>query len=713
MKKIILLLISSVLMFASVGKITAIKGEVYIDRLSKEVPARVGSVLELKDKIVTKEKSKALLLFNDQTSITVGKNSTLEVQKYVFSPTVASNNEAQFKFGQGVFRTLTGKIGKLNKKKFQIKTATASIGIRGTVFDVKVEENGLTLVGVVEGKIAMKVDTGELKKELAEQELVVGKGEKIVYDDTAPAGERFKVVSGSLDVTKELDQDSEELGNAAEENKGETEKEKEKKEKADEDKEKKENGEDDKGDKKEQEKKSDNGQDKQSAEKEGDKNDAAVGDENKDGQEGTDNGQDQGETTTGTVKQAETDDQTQGQNDRLTQDNTGNTPTTDGAGDNIGIDNTDFGDGGNLPAGTDTGVVDTDNIPTETPTVNTDDIINRVTEAQNSAEDAKESADDVTENINEAPILTDVPSQISLSEDASVSFSYFATDDQDAQDSLTFDYGGASKGEISADIIDGEIEVFYTPNANANGTDSFTITVTDSKGVSTTKEVEVNIQAVNDAPELTITTDVSNLKVKQSESVNVPFLTSDVDNDSVEVTPSALYGTIEEVDGELVYQAGTEFIGEDVITVSYNDGTETLTKVFYINVKEYVSVSSPSDSIPDLTDELENITKEIMSDTTDTYMEYGYILEDLDGVETRTATYITGDLTPSETIAGYITNQNTASYEGGDIIDCYRYHRKYNIFRRYRKSRYRFWCTELYRADKCEPGQLAGSHKQR
>ena len=142
MKTLLLLLISSIITFASVGKITSIKGEVYIDRNNQQISARVGSILEVKDKITTKTNSKAILLFNDNMSITVGKNSTMSVKTYVFDTSVVANNKATIGFGKGTFRTITGKLGKLNPRGFMIKTATATIGIRGSDGYTKVYPDG-------------------------------------------------------------------------------------------------------------------------------------------------------------------------------------------------------------------------------------------------------------------------------------------------------------------------------------------------------------------------------------------------------------------------------------------------------------------------------------------------------------------------------------------------------------------------------------------
>lgn len=155
MKKILLLLfLSFTILYASVGKITATKGEVFISRDGKQITATKGSLLELQDSIITKENSKALVLLNDKTSITVGKNSNLGIEDFVLDVQKPSKSKATFKFGKGIFRTITGQIGKINKDKFKIKTKSASIGIRGTVFVVEVKTTDLK-IGVINGGVFM------------------------------------------------------------------------------------------------------------------------------------------------------------------------------------------------------------------------------------------------------------------------------------------------------------------------------------------------------------------------------------------------------------------------------------------------------------------------------------------------------------------------------------------------------------------------------
>ena len=155
MKKILLiLLVSSTILLGNVGKITSIKGEVFINRDNKQIPAKAGSILELQDSISTKDKAKALLLFNDKTSISIGKNSVLDISSFVLDLEEPKKSEAKFKFGKGLFKTITGQIGKINKNKFKIETKSASIGIRGTVFLVEVQPTELK-IGVEQGGIFM------------------------------------------------------------------------------------------------------------------------------------------------------------------------------------------------------------------------------------------------------------------------------------------------------------------------------------------------------------------------------------------------------------------------------------------------------------------------------------------------------------------------------------------------------------------------------
>ena len=133
MKIFIIIIMLSNLLLASIGKITTIEGKVLIERNNTKIVGVLGYEIEEKDIISTQVNSKIKITFIDNTIITIGKESSLNVEEYIFN---ASTKEAKTELNvlKGAFHTITGEIGKVNPDKFKLKTKSASIGIRGTEF---------------------------------------------------------------------------------------------------------------------------------------------------------------------------------------------------------------------------------------------------------------------------------------------------------------------------------------------------------------------------------------------------------------------------------------------------------------------------------------------------------------------------------------------------------------------------------------------------
>ena len=137
-------------LYASVAKITAMKGDVVIDRNSKLLPGKIGFQLEKLDKVITGKNSRAQLVFSDNSIISLGKNSNIKVEDYLFE--VGKKPKATFAFGNGVFKSISGKISKLNPTKYKLKTKSASIGIRGTIVGLELSPDE-EIYMVFDGKI--------------------------------------------------------------------------------------------------------------------------------------------------------------------------------------------------------------------------------------------------------------------------------------------------------------------------------------------------------------------------------------------------------------------------------------------------------------------------------------------------------------------------------------------------------------------------------
>jgi len=128
MKLLLILFITSMTLFASIAKVVALRGEAYIIHKNEKIKITLGSDIDTKDKIITKN-AKLQLIFNDRTIITIGPKSEFGVDEYLNS---AKKPKASFSMFRGTFKTITGKIGKIAPKRFKIKTKSATIGIRGT-----------------------------------------------------------------------------------------------------------------------------------------------------------------------------------------------------------------------------------------------------------------------------------------------------------------------------------------------------------------------------------------------------------------------------------------------------------------------------------------------------------------------------------------------------------------------------------------------------
>ena len=155
MKKYLLLLLLPILSYASIGKITVLKGDVKIKRDGGIILAKTGTKLEKHDFIKTNSKGKVQIVFSDKTIFTIGKNSTLDIADYLYDESKPKQNRAKFNVLKGAFSSITGRIGKLNKSKFKLKTKSASIGIRGTI----VKANQETIM-CTEGAITVTTNNG-------------------------------------------------------------------------------------------------------------------------------------------------------------------------------------------------------------------------------------------------------------------------------------------------------------------------------------------------------------------------------------------------------------------------------------------------------------------------------------------------------------------------------------------------------------------------
>lgn len=139
MKFFYLVILIGVFSFISANEVALaknFKGDVYVVRGDKELPIEVGTKIFENDVIITKSKSTVGLIFQDNTRMSIGQNSELVIEEYIFKPEQESFVTNLVK---GTIECITGFISKINPDAVKIKAKTATIGIRGTHFIVKAD----------------------------------------------------------------------------------------------------------------------------------------------------------------------------------------------------------------------------------------------------------------------------------------------------------------------------------------------------------------------------------------------------------------------------------------------------------------------------------------------------------------------------------------------------------------------------------------------
>lgn len=120
--------------FAS-GNVTISKGAAPASALAK------GAAIQAGDTITTGDKGSVQLRFTDGGFISLPANSKFSVNGYVDAKD-PGKDQFLVELLAGGMRAITGQIGKRNPANYKVTTPTASIGIRGSGFNVAINANG-------------------------------------------------------------------------------------------------------------------------------------------------------------------------------------------------------------------------------------------------------------------------------------------------------------------------------------------------------------------------------------------------------------------------------------------------------------------------------------------------------------------------------------------------------------------------------------------
>lgn len=142
---------------SKVGVASATKNEVQGIRGAEKRSLETGSEIFLNEAIQTGDQSVAQLVFLDNTNLSVGPGSLVQLDKFVYDPN-RGTREVIFEVGRGAFRFATGSRG---AKNYNLKTHVATLGVRGTTFEL-VSTDGEVKVKLNQGLIQVRTNVGQI-----------------------------------------------------------------------------------------------------------------------------------------------------------------------------------------------------------------------------------------------------------------------------------------------------------------------------------------------------------------------------------------------------------------------------------------------------------------------------------------------------------------------------------------------------------------------
>jgi hypothetical protein len=120
------------------GKILLAVGDVSVVRGGERARLAAGAMVGAGDSVVTGTDSYAQIRFSDDALVALKPETEFRIERFNFTGKQDGSEAAVFRLVRGGFRTLTGQIGKLNHDQYQLLTTQATIGIRGTHYQVQI-----------------------------------------------------------------------------------------------------------------------------------------------------------------------------------------------------------------------------------------------------------------------------------------------------------------------------------------------------------------------------------------------------------------------------------------------------------------------------------------------------------------------------------------------------------------------------------------------
>jgi len=141
-------------------------------------PLGRGADINAGESISTAAGARAQIRFSDGGFVSLQPGTLFRVDEYNYQDKTDGKEKGFFSLLKGGFRAVTGFIGHLHKNTYRVRTPAATLGIRGTGYNMALRDDGL-FVNVGEGAISLNNNAGLLV-------VVAGNAAYVADFNTAP-----------------------------------------------------------------------------------------------------------------------------------------------------------------------------------------------------------------------------------------------------------------------------------------------------------------------------------------------------------------------------------------------------------------------------------------------------------------------------------------------------------------------------------------------
>lgn len=140
---------------AIAGKVTIVKGQVFIIRSGEKIQVKKDTTVLESDVIESQPGGTARITMIDSNLVDVYPKSKVEIAKYVYKPNL-DQKDVELKVDFGKIKSTVNQKYDGAKNKFQVKTPSAVAGVRGTVFTAEYDlARKVSKVVTIEGLVAV------------------------------------------------------------------------------------------------------------------------------------------------------------------------------------------------------------------------------------------------------------------------------------------------------------------------------------------------------------------------------------------------------------------------------------------------------------------------------------------------------------------------------------------------------------------------------